>query len=367
MISELAGFTLSRTIPDSAMMGVLTGAYKVYGGVIRDKSGQIVAHLVNTAAPGNLLSAFASPVSAVLSGINSFQLHRIGADVTQLLSLAKGTMFLSGLTLAASAAGFLFLSNKVNRIDKELQGMAKDIKSIKTFLDLQERSRLITAIKAIRDLEQLVNEANRFHLLASSRQTLGEIHEKYKTLLQDNRSVDGLMAVEEYYTITAIGHAMCSAELGLHDQAANDLSDAHKVWQEAVRSFVSEHVVKEDPERFLTKKYAKVVKTEEVIDWLDFAESAGKGLERIDELRSCAPKVVNPFSSISKPEEISINVTRKLIEREKVLQGYVSQYKYYAKIGQRPSEVDRFVSKLPPDKQVNDFYMFVSTGLLPAA
>ena len=82
MISELAGFTLSRAIPDNVMMGIITGAYKVYGGVVRNDSGQIVAHLVNAATSSNLLSLVSSPVSMVLSGVNTYQLHRIGADVT---------------------------------------------------------------------------------------------------------------------------------------------------------------------------------------------------------------------------------------------------------------------------------------------
>ena len=46
MLSELTGFTLSRTLPDNAMLGVLSGAYKVYGGVVRNDAGHIVAHLV---------------------------------------------------------------------------------------------------------------------------------------------------------------------------------------------------------------------------------------------------------------------------------------------------------------------------------
>ena len=53
MLSELAGFTLSRTIPDNILSGVLSGAYKIYGGVVRDNSSQILAHLMNS---GNISS-----------------------------------------------------------------------------------------------------------------------------------------------------------------------------------------------------------------------------------------------------------------------------------------------------------------------
>ena len=47
MVSELAGFTLTRAIPDSVLTGVLSGSYKIFGGVVRNDAGQIVAHLGN--------------------------------------------------------------------------------------------------------------------------------------------------------------------------------------------------------------------------------------------------------------------------------------------------------------------------------
>lgn len=36
MVSELAEFTLTRAIPDSVLTGVLSGSYKVFGGVVRN-------------------------------------------------------------------------------------------------------------------------------------------------------------------------------------------------------------------------------------------------------------------------------------------------------------------------------------------
>ena len=40
MLEELAGFTLSRTIPDNVLSDVLSGAYKICRGLVRDGSGQ---------------------------------------------------------------------------------------------------------------------------------------------------------------------------------------------------------------------------------------------------------------------------------------------------------------------------------------
>ncbi|MGB5599431.1 MAG: hypothetical protein WBM66_11995, partial [Thiothrix litoralis] len=46
-----------------------------------DEQGQILAHLVNSSTPSNILSAFTSPLNTLLSGVNTYQLHRIGGDV----------------------------------------------------------------------------------------------------------------------------------------------------------------------------------------------------------------------------------------------------------------------------------------------
>lgn len=185
MISELAGFTLSRTIPDSVLSGVLSGAYKVFGGVVRDNSGRIVAHLINTDLPSNALSAFASPVSAVLSGINTIQLHSLKNAVNEVMTISQATMAISGLSLAVSASSFFVLNAKLNRIDEQLQTMAKEVKSIKAILEVQERSRLITALKTLRELPQITDKEARRQMLINSRQTLGELHEQYKIMLLD--------------------------------------------------------------------------------------------------------------------------------------------------------------------------------------
>ena len=135
MISELAGFTLTRAIPDKAMLGIFTGAYKVFGGVIRDNAGRIVVHLANASTPlGIAAAAGAGPVgvaaaaaaTVTLDAVNAFQLHKVRKDLgelkdgvaaiqaatSQIIGLAQGTMVLSGLTLAVSAAGFGFPAAK---------------------------------------------------------------------------------------------------------------------------------------------------------------------------------------------------------------------------------------------------------------
>ncbi|WMP17070.1 hypothetical protein [Thiothrix lacustris] len=386
MISELAGFALSRSIPDNLMLGVLAGVNKVYGGVVRNEQGQILAHLVNSSTPSNILSAFTSPLNTLFSGVNTYQLHRIGGDVgvigaevgrvgaevshisanvTQLLQFAQASMLLSGLTLAVSSAGFLFLSNKINKIDERLQKVASDVKYIKSFLELQERSRLIAALKVIRELNKVEDSSAKLQMLISSRQTIGEIHEKYKMLLTDSSNEYSFMAAEEYFTITAIGHSLCSAELDMYDQAVNDLNDAQAVWQSSSRAFVKHHVITDNAQRFLTKDYVKHIGSAEVIEWVDFAESTSDGMGILDRLRG-EPQKRNfgwsKFKGIDNEEKLNLEVSRKIIARNKILQGYADQLKYLAQIRQKPSTVQHLMDSLPADDSVEGCYIFVANA-----
>lgn len=360
MIAELAGYTLTRSIPDSVFAGVLSGSYKVFGGVIRNDAGQIVAHLVNAANPDKLLCTFLSPVNTAFSGLNTFQLYRIGTDIQKLIGLAQASMAISGLTLAVSSAGFLFLNNKINKIDKKLAEMAADLKYIKKFLELQERARLISALKVIRELGQIKDKSTKTQMLINSRQTLGEIHEKYKALLLEDKSAKELMPIEEYFTITAMGHALCSAELGMYDQATNDLLESQMTWRNAAKIFVGEKVLGKEPQRLLAKKYVSHIKSEEIAGWMDFAEDSKIGIDRLDQLRDMAPKVdINIFNSIDKEEAIAIDVSRKLVQRDRILQGYVDQYRYYSSLKQKPSEVQQYFDSLSQESKINECYVFL--------
>ena len=389
MISELLGFTLSRSIPDNMMLGVLAGVNKVYGGVVRNESGQILAHLVNASTPSSILSAFASPLNTILSGVNTYQLHHIGADVThmgvevskigadvgkigvevgrmsadvgQLLHVAQATMLLSGLTLAVSSAGFLFLSNKIKKIDEKLQQVASDVKYIKSFLELQERARLIAALKVIRELNQVEDNSTKIQMLINSRQTIGEIHEKYKALLTDQSNQYSFMAAEEYFTITAIGHSLCSAELDMYDQAANDLIDAQNTWQSASRLFVESQAIEDDAQRFLTTKYVEHISSSEIIEWVDFANASSEGIGILDRLRGASQKMnFKSMRSISDEEKLNIGISRKIIQRNKILQGYSDQLKYLSQIRQKPSTVQNLMNSIPSHDSVEDCYIFVS-------
>ena len=367
MISELTGYTLTRTLPDSVLAGVLSGSYKVFGGVVRNDAGHIVAHLVNSGSSIGSLSTLLSPVSAAFSGLNTYQLYRIGSDVKNLVGLAHASMAVSGLTLAVSAAGFLFLNHKINALDKKLYKIAVELKEIRKFLELQERARLISALKVIRELGQIDDQSTKNQMLINSRQTLGEINEKYKALMIEDQGIKSFAPVEEYFTITAIGHALCSAELGMLDQALDDLKESQVTWQGKAREFVRESVLGKEPQRLLAKKYVPHVKAEEIAAWMDFSEGHEVGFGRLDDIRQRTSRVdINLFDSISSEEKFGLELTRKIVQRDRVLQGYVDQYKYIARVRARPSDLQAYFDTLPEQELVGGCHVFLSNEVVAA-
>ena len=361
MISELAGFTLSRTIPDSVLSGVLSGAYKVFGGVVRDNSGRIVAHLINTDLPSNALSAFASPVSAVLSGINTIQLHSLKNAVNEVMTISQATMAISGLSLAVSASSFFVLNAKLNRIDEQLQTMAKEVKSIKAILEVQERSRLITALKTLRELPQITDKEARRQMLINSRQTLGELHEQYKIMLLDENEQFNYASVEEYFRITALGNAMCSAELGLLKHACEDLIESYELWHQAAKNFVQNKILTDEPERFLSKRYTTHVKSMDVINWMDFVSDEKSGIEHLDRLRDRTHGFRVDFTTTIRPDEqMHLGVARKVVARDNVLKGYLDQLHYLDHIDSLPSELNAYIAHLSPKDKVDGCYLFIN-------
>ena len=370
MITELAGFTLKRAIPDHTLIGVLTGAYKVCGGVIRGGNGQIVAHLVNS---GNPLS-FVSPVGTILKGINTVQLHRIGKDVAllkesvaglqaataQIMTLAKGTMLLSGLTLAVSAAGFAFLTKKLAKIEDKIDGLSKEVKAIKVFLEKSERARLGTALKTLGGIDEQLDDHTRIQLLIGARQTLGEINEKYREEFVKTQAIQTAMVIEEYFSVTALGHAMCSAELDMRSQACQDFSETYQTWLTTSQRVARDMILKGNPERFLHSRYSQIARTDEIIDWLDFTEGTDLQLEWIDNLRAKNSKSFSWSVRPSKQDDEETAFLRRLVARNRVFLGYSSQLHYLSENELRPSKFQRLIETLPKDEMVDECYLLVS-------
>lgn len=361
MLSELPGFILSRTIPEHCLWGVATGAYKVFGGVIRDNAGRIVAHLINTGAPvlgGN-------PLAPIVDALNTVQLYKIGRSISslesataELLSLAQGTALLSGLTLAVSIGGFAFLSSRLGRMDQRLGELARDVKAIQALLNSQERAALNNALQTLSSLKAGHDEKIRIPLLVASRQAIGTIYQRYREQLQLVTTVEEAMAIEEYFSVTALSHALCTAELGMQDTAATELDAAYRLWSAETRR-VGRTTVLAQPERFLGASWPDV-KTSELVEWLDFAHETEEGIGWIDKLREQSTSFRLPRFGGSAADKLGVELIRKFCARDRIFQGYTSQYHYFATHNLLPTEHQRLVAGLGREMEVADCLVFVA-------
>lgn len=361
MLSELPGFILSRTIPEHCLWGVATGAYKVFGGVIRDNAGRIVAHLVSSSNP--LLSANA--LSPIADAVNTVQLYKIGQSIVslevataQLVTLAQGTALLSGLTLAVSIGGFVYLSSRLSRLDKRLGELAKNVKAIQALLDSQERAALNNALQTLTLLTPDQEEKIRIPLLVGSRQTIGTIHQRYREQLELVTTVEEALAIEEYFSVTALSHALCTAELGMQGAAAMELDSAYRLWSSETRR-ISKATMLAQPERYLGASWPDV-KTAELVEWLDFAHGTEEGIAWIDKLREQSASFRLPRFGGSSADKLGIELIRKFCARDRIFQGYNSQYQYFAEHKLLPTEHRQFIDGIGRDMQVGECLVFVA-------
>ncbi|HMQ52151.1 MAG TPA: hypothetical protein PKD98_08665, partial [Anaerolineae bacterium] len=380
--------------------GLMTGQYKLYGGVIRhaagtEYAGQIVRHLLPVAAQ-TLGGSFLEPVSGVFGAVNTYQLHRLSGLVAanaqqlqalsgqvsalttatqQVLQIATGTMVLSGLNLTVSAVGFAVLNEKLKSLEGRLNALQAEVKAIRTLLELEERARLGAALRDLLNVVNIKNEDHRQTMLFNSKNVLAPISLKYKELLAAANSLELAMAYEEYYCLTSLAHARCLAELGMLELASRDLEETNTFWTGQARRIANEFLLGAQPERFLFSDFAEDVPVSRLVEWLDFAYDEEKGYRWLDELRGKTGRwyagddygravkgTEQVFSSVGKmfskrlsavtvdemgrEKERVIPSFQRLVARHNVLEGYQTQYELLDAHNMRPSEFEKETTML---------------------
>lgn len=395
MSESLLGLTVTRAIPPEVLMSLMTGQYKLHGGVIRwaggtEFAGQIVRHLVPVAGPTVSASLFA-PISGTLEAINAYQLHRLSGQVSalsvttqQILQIATGTMILSGLNLAVTAVGFAVLNDKLKILDGKLNEIQKEVKAIRALLELEERARLGAALRDLLNIVNVKNPDHRHTMLFNSKNVLAPISLKYKELLGRAETIETAMAYEEYFCLTSLAHARCLAELGMLEMAHRDLDEANKFWKEQARRIANDLLLGTYPERFLFSDFAKDVPVSTLVEWLDFTHDEEKGYAWIDELRSKttswysdddysevskgAAKVTSSLwgvvsryggntktRDLDREKDVIVPSFQKLVARNKVLEGYISQYELLEEHNVTPSEFEGKMALLAPEAAVDGY------------
>ena len=336
MTSALPDMIVQRMVPQEFLSKIYAGIAEVYGGTIREvKTGRILAELVEV-EPSRGGDTLGTAISI--------------ADTAsrRLIGIATASTALSGLTLAVSTAGFLFLTKRLSSIDDRLQEIQKDVKYIKSFLETRQRAELINAMNTLRDARDAKSESTRDQLLIDSRQELGTLNHHFAMQLQEVEDDAVFEAAEEYFSLSALGHAHCTAELGMASAATNDYRRAFETWSEAVTRYAQRHMLKDDPERFLGQRFAEIAGIQQIATWMErFFGNAPSG-NWIDELRK-RPAATSWWTT--KPTAEDHNTVRlldKLAARKQTTDGYTSQYKKLEDKKMRPSEFRAAVGEMRP-------------------
>lgn len=405
----LSGWAVSRNIPYETFAGLITGQYKLYGGVIRwaagtTHAGQIVKHIIPTAfsplgtIPGlniilGITNSFQLTEIKKLTKFNTNQLIQISGQISslsqtteQVLSVVRGTALLSGLGLTVSCIGFAAINKKLNMIDEKLKTIEKDVKAIKYFLESQERARLRAALNALLKIDHKTAIEHRHTILHNSRNTLAEINMRYRELLSEADSLETAMSYEEYFSLTALAQVRCTAELEMFDIAYKEMEETNLFWQYQARRIIKEILVGQYPERFLATDFADDVSITELVEWLDFVYQENKGLLWIDDLRLTineswySEKWLNKTASgifakdksqiftdeksglnknvgsgLKKEKQMLIPALRKIIARGSIFESYLLQYELLEAQQIKPFDFEQKLASLPESSLVEGY------------
>jgi len=376
MVESFLGLTVTRSIPSEVVTGLMTGQYKLHGGVIRwaastEYAGQIVCHLL--------------PFSQIEPLV---QINALAATTQQVLQIATGTMVMAGLNLAVTTLGFAVFNEKLKNLEGKLNELQKEVKAIRALLELEERARLAAALRDLLNVVNVKNPELRHTMLFNSKNVLAPISLKYKELLASADTIELAMAYEEYFCLTSLTHTRCSAELGMLEMARRDLEEANIFWRGQARRIANDLLLGKYPERFLFSDFSQDVPIAMLLEWLDFASEKENGYTRIDELRSrtkswysevdytgVSKGVAKVTSSLwgvlmsyignvttkekDREKETVIPSFQKLVARNNVLEGYVTQYELLEAHNLTPAEFESKVALLAPTATVDGYVILM--------
>ena len=393
MVESLLNLTVTRAIPSDVKTGLMTGQFKLHGGVIRgapgtEYAGQIIRHLLPVTQQ-TIDAPILAPISRALGTVNIYQLQRLSGQASelttatqQILQIATDTMTLSGLNLAVTAVGFAVLNEKLKSLEGKLNEIQQEVRALRTLMELEERAKLRAALRDLLNVVTIKNLDHRHEMLFNSKNILAPISLKYKELFASTDILETAMAYEEYFCITSLAHARCLAELGMLEMANRDLYEASEFWETQSRRIVNNFLLGDSPERFLFSDFAQDVPVSVLVEWLDFAYQEEKGYGWIDELRgqtrpwyaqdekagiakgfSSVGKILNRRNRAVKLTELDLDQDRemvipsfqKLVARSNVFEGYKAQYELLEKNNMTPSKFESEVALLAQNATVDGF------------
>lgn len=346
MLADL-GLTVARHIPIEALGGLVTGGYTLHGGVVRDAAGRIVSHLVSAGAPSALASLV--PGGGILmSLLEQGQLWGISRDIGRLqttvntvLDVSIAGAVTSGLGLVTSIAGVAYLSKRFTQVDKKLAELEKGIKDIKGWLESLQKAKLQFAIDCIRHAETATDRGLRRDMLLQGKKEFSTLAHHYREQWSRCKTLHEIQAVDDLYTLALMGSALVCSDLGLGEEAAQDLRANSLAWSTQARLHAKALLFEDRPFQLLGADNVDILPSRKLVELLDFAHDTNRGIDWLDQLRSDYGKSTGVLDKITPPvfgrsqrpggkggpSEI-VNAASLLCARRQVLDANVAHYEF---------------------------------------
>lgn len=283
MLGDL-GFTVLREIPLNTLSGLVTGAYSLHGGVVRDAGGRIVAHLL-TSGPADLLKSLI-PGIKVLSGlVGSGQLYSVARDVAELKEIVSSVLLISATGTALSGLGLIATVGSTAFLSRKLDGIQQQLKHVERLLTDQHLAVLKGAIDNLRHAAAVDDSESRRAMLIAAKSDFAKCTHFYGSQFADPRTLEEIQVLDDCFALSFVGYASAMSELGMHGGAMAEFAGHYERWRPLAQKHVLKHVVGGERHRLLGTNLVADLPTQEMVATLDFAFGEQKSWAWIDELR----------------------------------------------------------------------------------
>jgi hypothetical protein len=333
------------------MLGLISGAYSLHGGVVRDMGGRIVAHLATPAmglgmAPG---------LGWVADAFQTYQLHELGLQVADVqkkletvLSLTMATLTVSGLGLAVSLATLGIMSHKLGQVKAALDRIERSAKKTNNFLQAMSYGQLHAAFDGLALSSTAPQAQTRHDALVLARRDFGQLVHQYDHLWPRVETPEELAVLNDAYVLAMVGHSLALSELKSHDAALVEFARHRAQWRGHARDWCDSKVLKDDPHRLLHHRYLSTLPLAELIRLVDFARGEAKGVVRLDELRK-GEADASVFRLPQRDEEAELMaLARQMLAKDELLESYEAHFAFLNTQQMSASEFNRSVVEQAP-------------------
>lgn len=338
MIGNLA-WEVARTIPTEHVAGLLTGVYKLHGGVLRDGAGRIVAHLALPEAAASAAMSMVPGLDVISSLMTAGQVVALGRSVEQVrqsletvLTVSVTGAALSGMGLVTSLGGFAYLSRRLKILDDKLSRLERGIKEIEFLIKCQQKAQLYEALDTLFQTEHMGAKRHRLRrdLLLQCKETFGTLAHFYREIWAKASIPEVADGADEFYALSFTGAAYAASELGMGAEAWDVLAKHFASWSELARQHAKKQLVGGDLSRLLDADLVEVLPAAELVLLLDFAHDEEKGVSWFDDLlRAPIPitrRIPVPIPRRPKKDSSFIEMPRRLHARHQVLDSTVVHF-----------------------------------------